>query len=112
MKKRIKILKKVQSYETGRIYRVSPHFGDKLIQRGQAVEVKNEKKTVETKEEKFENTTLETKPYVPKSFAEYSIKKLTGMVGDFTLDELADLLKDERISAIRLAQEEIKRREG
>lgn len=114
MKKRIKILKEVQSYEIGRAYRVQSSFADKLIARGKASEVKEEKKIPETKEEKFTDKPVITKEPEPvpevRSFAEFSIKKLSAMLSGFSHQDLADLLKDSRVSAIKLAQEEIKRR--
>jgi len=67
---------------------------------------KKELKTViETKEEKHA-------PAETKDFSGLSISKLKGLVADFSLTDLADLLKDARVSAVRLAQEELKRREG
>ena len=109
MKKLVKILKPVQSYEVGKVYRLQGSFMNSLVKRGKAEEVipekKEEKKVIETKEEKFTEKTIET-----KDFSAISITKLKDAVKDYTLEDLADLLKDKRISAIKLAQEEIKKR--
>jgi len=111
MKKRIKFLKPVQSYDVGSTHRISSHFADKLIARGQAVEVKDivakeEKHTYETKEEKF------TPFYPTKEKKDFSITAVSKI--DFTSltdEELLDIIKnDQRKTAIRLAQEEIRKR--
>jgi len=101
MKKAIKILKPVQSYKIGGSYRVSPHFADKLIARGQAEEIKKkEKAAIETKEEKF----------IPETKV-LSISKLRPAVSAMDMDELKAIVeKDSRISARKIAEEEIKKR--
>jgi len=66
---------------------------------------KQEKAVIETKEEKHA-------PKETKDFSGLSISKLKDAIKDFSLTDLADLLKDERVSAVRLAKEELKRREG
>jgi len=116
MKIRVKILEEVQSYEIGKVYRLAPSFAKKIIRIGKATEVldpvrKEEKKVIITKEEKIEPETPEPEPVrETKSFIDISISKLKGQVKDLDSFDLADLLKDSRVSAIKLAQEEIKRR--
>jgi len=107
MKKVIKILKDVQSYEIGKNYRVHGSFANSLIKRGKAEEllpiVKEEKKVIETKEEK--HAPAETKELLP-------IKKLAEVISGYTDDQLLEIIKsDERITAKRMATEEIKKRE-
>jgi hypothetical protein len=66
---------------------------------------KQEKTVYETKEEKHQ-------PEETKSFIDVPISKLKTMNGGFTKAARDVLLKDERVSAVRLAQEELKKREG
>jgi len=102
MKKRIKILKPVQSYGIGKVYRVSPNFGDALIRRGQASLVVKESKTViETKEEKFKPETKEL----------LSISKLKGVMSDLSTEELMHIINfDSRVSAVAMAKKELQKR--
>jgi len=109
MKKVITILKPVQSYEIGKNYRVHGSFANSLIKRGKAEEVlpkvdpKEEKKVIETKEEK--HAPAETKEVLP-------IKKLVEVISGYTDDQLLEIIKsDERVTAKRMATEEIKKRE-
>lgn len=67
-------------------------------------EVKEEKVQIETKEEKFVPETKEEKVF--------PIRELTEAVKTMNDDELLDIIKkDERISARRLAEAEIRRRD-
>jgi len=104
MKKRIKILKPVQSYVIGNIYRVSPHFAGKLIGRKQAEpvpDVKEEKTVIKTKEEKF----------IPETKEILSISKLRPAISTMSMEELKSIAeKDERVSARDLANKEISKR--
>ena len=104
MKRRIKILKPVQSYIIGDIYRVSPHFAGKLISRGQAEDVPNVKEAkvvIETKEEKF---TPETKEAL-------SISKLKKVISDISVEELIHIANfDKRITAVLMAKAELTKR--
>ena len=101
MKTRVKILKPVQSYIIGNVYRLSGHFANKLIEHGKAVavpNVKEEKKVITTKEEKF---IPETKEVLP-------ISKLRLAISDMSYEELDFILhNDERKSAKALAQKEL-----
>jgi len=112
MKKRIKIIGKVQSYQKGSIYRVSRHFADKLITRGKAEEVitqKEEKQVIETKEEKHQPA--ETKDAIEAKDYPLSIPKLRLKIQQLTEDELLDIVKyDSRKGARETAEEEIMRR--
>jgi len=107
MKRRIKILKPVQSYIIDNIYRVSPHFADKLIARGQASlvpDAKQEKAVIETKEEKF---IPETK--VPEEVL--SISKLKKVISELSNEELMSIAsKDQRVSAVAMAKKELQKR--
>jgi len=108
MKKRIKILKPVQSYVIGKVYRVAPHFAGKLIGRGQAeafpnikkaIVLKQEKAVIETKEEKF---IPETKDYP------LSISKLKAVIDEITVEELMNIINsDSRTSAVSMARKEL-----
>lgn len=67
-------------------------------------EIKEEKVQIETKEEKFVPETKEDKVF--------PIRELTEAIKTMTDDELLDIVKkDERVSARRLAEAEIKRRD-
>jgi hypothetical protein len=66
---------------------------------------KVEKTVYETKEEKHN-------PAETKDFSNIPISKLKAAIGEYSVAELTELLKDERVSAVRLAREELKRREG
>ena len=105
MKKVIKILKDVQSYEIGKNYRVHGSFANSLIKRGKAEEVlpkvdpKEEKKVIETKEEK--HAPAETKERL-------SIKKLSEVIGTYSIEQLAEITKsDDRVTARKLAEAEL-----
>ena len=105
MKKVVKILKNVQSYENGKVYRLHGSFASSLIKRGNAVEVlpkvepKEEKKVIETKEEK--HAPEETKERL-------SIKKLSEVIGTYSKEELAEIVKsDDRVTARKLAESEL-----
>jgi len=110
MKKRIKILKPVQSYIIGNVYRLSGHFANKLIEHGKAVavpNVKEEKKVITTKEEKFVPETKEEIP-PPKEIVVLPISKLRLAISDMSYEELDFILhNDERKSAKALAQKEL-----
>jgi len=107
MKKLVKITKEVQSYEVGKTYRIHKSFADKLVRIGKAEEVvqKEEKKVLETKEEK--HSPVETKV----EHSTVSISKLRDLIDGLSKPELTALLKDERVSARRLAEEELKKRD-
>lgn len=69
--------------------------------------VKEHKKHIETKEEKF---IPETK-VIPDEVL--SIKKLTEAISGYTDAQINEIIeKDERVSAKKLAEKELKRREG
>ena len=109
MKKVVKILKPVQSYEVGKTYRLHGSFVNSLIKRGKAEEVlpkvepKEEKKVIETKEEK--HAPAETKEQ-PKE--KLSIKKLSEVIGTYSVDELTEIVKsDDRVTARKLAEAEL-----
>jgi len=112
MKRRIKILKPVQSYTIGKNYRVSPHFADKLIGRGQASlvpDVKQEKAVVETKEEKFIPITKIEDEVLPKEVL--SISKLKKAIADLSSEELMFIANnDQRVSAAAMAKKELSKR--
>lgn len=86
------------------IFKVNKGLAENLIDKGKAVEVKEEKSLYETKEEKFQPET--------KDFSDLTVKQITEKIDEFTLEDLAILLKDERVTVQRLAKEEIARREG
>ena len=103
MKKVIKIIKPVQSYEIGKNYRVHGSFANSLIKRGKAEEVlpekKEEKKVIETKEEK--HASEETKERL-------SIKKLSEVIGTYSVEDLTEIAKsDDRVTARKLAEAEL-----
>ena len=102
MKKAIKILKPVQSYVVDKTYRVSSHFADMLIARGQAtLLVKEEKRVIETKEEKF----------IPETKVELSISKLRDVITELSAEELIYIANfDNRVSAVNLAKKELSKR--
>lgn len=98
---------------------LKPHQGQKagtvILARGKKAEwlvanrigIKEEKAVIETKEEKFipETKTAEEKPQL-------SVRQLSEAVASMTEDELLEIVKsDERVSARRVAEAEIKRRE-
>ena len=114
MKTRVKILKPVQSYIIGNVYRLSGHFADKLIKHGKAVKVlnvKEEKKVIETKEEKFIPET-KNKNYVQEEMeGVLPISRLRIVIPDLSTEILQSIVeKDERKSAQKLAYNEIKKR--
>ena len=103
MKKVIKIIKPVQSYGIGKNYRVHGSFANSLIKRGKAEEVlpekKEEKKVIETKEEK--HASEETKERL-------SIKKLSEVIGTYSVEDLTEIAKsDDRVTARKLAEAEL-----
>ena len=108
MKKVVKILKDVQSYENGKVYRLHKSFADNLIKRGKAEEVlpkiepKEEKRVIETKEEK--HAPAETKETL-------SINKLSAVIAEYSIEDLKFIIEnDTRIGAKRLAQAELDKR--
>lgn len=106
IKKKIKVLRMVGELRPG-IYTITGNLANQLIKNGDGVEIKEEKCIYETKEEKF-STPVETKNY-----AETSLKKLSEIINTLTDDELLHIIKsDERKGAVKLATEEIKRREN
>ena len=84
-------------------YRVGRKLANHLFKKGKAVEVKQDKTFFETKEEK--HAPAETKAYI-------SVKQLASIIMTLSDKELQELLKDERITARKLAQDEIARREN
>ena len=105
MKKIVKILKPVQSYEVGKTYRLHGSFVNSLVKRGKAEEVlpklepKEEKKVIETKEEK--HAPAETKETL-------SINKLSAVIAEYSIEDLKFIIEnDTRIGAKRLAQAEL-----
>ena len=112
MKRRIKILKPVQSYTIGKNYRVSPHFANKLIGRGQASlvpDVKQEKAVIVTKEEKFIPITKIENEGLPKEVL--SISKLKKVITDLSSEELMFIANnDQRVSAVSMAKKELSKR--
>ena len=84
------------------VYRVGRKLANHLFKTGKAVKVKEDKTSFETKEEKY--APAETKAYI-------SVKKLASIIMTLSDEELQDLLGDERITARKLAQDEIARRE-
>ena len=108
MKRRIKILKPVQSYTIGKNYRVSPHFAEKLIGRGQAEvvpNVKEEKAVIITKEEKFNPDTKTEDP------GDLSISKLKVVIPELSSEELTKIVTfDQRVSAVSMAKKELSKR--
>ena len=108
MKKVVKIIKPVQSYEVGKTYRLHGSFVNSLIKRGKAEEVlpkveqKEEKKVIETKEEK--HAPAETKETL-------SINKLTAVIAEYSDDDLKYIIEnDQRVTAKKLAQAELDKR--
>lgn len=111
MKKLVKIIKDVQSYENGNCYRIHESFANTLIRLGKAEEVKEEKTVIETKEEK--HAPAETKEVKPekKEEEQLSIKKLSDVISTYSEDELLSIIKNDiRVSAKRLAEGELRKR--
>jgi len=102
--RKIKILKPVQSYTIGKVYRLSPKFAAKLISRGQAEEVlkvKEAKVVIETKEEKF----------TPETKEPLSISKLKKVISDISVEELIHIANfDKRVTAVLMAKSELIKR--
>lgn len=99
-RKDLKMLKDHGSLKAGTIQTISGKLADSLIKRGEAVEIKEEKVIYETKEEKFLGSNI-------------TIKNLEMVISGYTEDELLEIIKrDDRVTAKRLATEELKRREG
>lgn len=106
MKKAVKILRDVQSYENGKIYRIHESFANSLIKRGKAEEVlqKEEKKVIETKEEKHA-------PEETKKEETLSIKKLSEVISGYSDQQLNDIIeKDTRSTAVKMARAEFAKR--
>jgi hypothetical protein len=105
----IRLLKAIPGHRAGNVIaRRTPH-AQRLIEMkiAEPYVVKQEKKTIETKEEKFIPETKEL-----RDFSQTSIKNLGEIIGELSEDELLNIIKvDERVSAVRLAKREIARRE-
>lgn len=100
IKKTLKMVKPHGLLQKDKEYSIRGKLADSLIKKGEAIEVKEEKTTLVTKEEKFTNTII-------------SVKKLSEIIGTLTDSQLLDIIKsDDRVTAKRVATEEIKRREG
>jgi hypothetical protein len=113
----IRLLKAIPGYRAGNVVaRRIPH-AERLIEMkiAEPYVVKQEKRTIQTKEEKFIPETKEyngIKAPPVKDFSQTSIKNLGEIIGDLSEDELLNIIKvDERVSAVRLAKREIARRE-
>ena len=112
MKKIVKIIKPVQSYEVGKTYRLHGSFVNSLIKRGKAEEVlpkvepKEEKKVIETKEEKHAPETTKQEPKET-----LSINKLSAVISEYSIEDLKFIIEnDTRIGAKKLAQAELDKR--
>jgi len=100
---KIKLLKPHQGQKAGTVIFARGKKAERLI--ANRIGVKEEKAVVETKEEKF---ILETKDEKPQ----LSVRQLNEAAGSMTEEELLKIIKsDERVSARRVAEAEIKRRE-
>jgi len=117
MKKAVRIIKDVQSYKKGKIYRIHKSFADNLILRGKAEAVKEEKVSITTKEEKHSpevtkgNNGFKSVPIPLKDYSGIAVKKID--FTDATDEDLLNVIKtDERKTAVKLATEEIGKREG
>lgn len=96
---RVKVIKSQGKLKEG-IWDLSDKFARKLLREGKAVEVKQEKKELNTKEEKFKNRSILTKT---------AISKLD--VSVLSNEDLEYILKhDTRITARKLALKEIESR--
>ena len=99
-KKHLKMVKPHGFLAKGKEYNIKGKLADSLLKRGEAVEVKEEKAVITTKEEKFIGMRIST-------------KDLAMVIEGYSDDELLEIIKlDERVTAKRIAEKEIKRREG
>ena len=97
-KKTIKVVKPHRTLPLG-TFKVNDKLADKLIGSGKAVEVKESKAIIETKEEKFIGMSVST-------------KNLAMVISGYTDEELLEIIKkDDRVTAKRIAEKEITRRE-
>lgn len=108
-KKHLKMVKPHGFLAKGKEYNIKGKLADSLLKRGEAVEVKEEKAVITTKEEKFIPETKEEKfigMYI-------SIKNLALVLPGYTNEELREIIeKDTRVTAKRMATEELEKREG
>ena len=99
-KKHLKMVKPHGFLAKGKEYNIKGKLADSLLKRGEAVEVKEEKFIPETKEEKFIGMRIST-------------KDLAMIIEGYSDEELLEIIKlDERVTAKRIAEKEIKRRES
>ena len=97
-KKKLKMLKDHGALKANDQFTIRGKLAESLIKKGTAIEVKEEKTALTTKEEKFTNTII-------------SVKKLSEIIKDLKDDELLEIVKsDNRVSAKKLATDELKRR--
>ena len=103
-------------FKKGKEYNIKGKLADSLLKKGEAVEVKEEKVNLETKEEKFApEVTKSDYPHISsaavKDFSTIYIKDLEIAVMTATDDQLLKIVKrDKRKSAVRIAEDEIRRR--
>jgi len=99
-RKELKMVKDHGALKAGSKLTISGKLADSLIKTGKAVEAKEEKIVYETKEEKFLGSKI-------------TIKNLEMVISGYTEDELLEIIKhDDRVTAKRLATEELNKREG
>jgi hypothetical protein len=107
-RKRLKMVRRHGFLNQGSEYNIKGKLADSLLKTGKAVEVKESKVAIVTKEEKF--APQETKA-PPKDFSEVPVSQL--LFDELSDDDLLGIIKtDNRISAVRAAKKELQRREG
>lgn len=99
-RKELKMVKDHGALKSGSTHTISGKLADSLIKTGKAVEKKEEKAVYETKEEKFLGMSIST-------------KNLAMVISGYTDEELLEIIKkDDRVTAKRIAEKEIQRRNG
>jgi len=99
-KRHLKMVKPHGFLAKGKKYNIRGKLADSLLKTGKAVEVKEEKTVITTKEEKFIGMDIST-------------KNLEMVVSGYSDEELREIIKrDDRVTAKRIAEKEIKRRES
>ena len=99
LKKKLKMIKAHGFLKQGTEYNIKGKLADSLLKTGKAIELKEEKAIIETKEEKFIGMSIST-------------KNLAMVISGYTDEELLEIIKkDDRVTAKRIAEKEIQRRE-
>ena len=111
----IKLLKPIPGHRIGIVIKRRQKHAANLVEKNIAEYVKQEKTSIETKEEKFApaETKVMSSTDINKvqDYSDVSVRELSGMIGDLSEDDLLNIVKNDiRVTARKIAEEEIGKR--